>query len=137
MERRYAVFSVKPRFAEALVDGRKKFEFRRMKPTLRPGDVVYVYATSPVKAVIGSFVCGGVVEGSPTRLWTEFGHVSETSRADFREYFRDKNRAFAIRVMSPLSWSRPIHLDDMRLKVPGFCAPQSYRFVPKKLGVPI
>lgn len=137
MGRRYAVFSVKPKFARALLDGRKKFEFRRMKPTLRPGDIVYVYATSPVKAVIGSFVCGTVVEGSPTRLWDDLGADSHTPRSYFRRYFHDARRAFAIEVQSPMSWARPLELDDVRAKIPGFWPPQSYRFVPTKLGLAV
>lgn len=133
MERRYAVFSVKPRFAQALVEGRKGFEFRRARPSLRPGDVVYVYATAPVQAVIGSFVCGHVVEGSPTKVWGEVGAMSETPRAYFRRYFRDRIRAFAIAVRSPSAWANPLGLDALQDKLPGFYPPQSYRFVPAEL----
>lgn len=137
MERRYALFAVKPEFAEALVEGRKRFELRRTRPSLRTGDVVYVYATSPVKAVLGSFVCGSVVEGSPTGIWIQVGGEVEVSRRRFRDYFRSATRAFAIEVMSPRTLSEPLTLDELRLSLPGFCPPQSYKFVPKKLGLAV
>lgn len=137
MERRYALFAVRPEFAEALVEGRKRFELRRTRPSLRPGDVVYVYATSPVMAVVGSFVCGDVVEGSPTGIWSQVGREAEVSRSRFRAYFQSASRAFAIEVLSPRTLRSPLSLKTLRLAVPGFHPPQSYKFVPKGLGLAV
>ncbi len=137
MERKYALFAVRPEFANALVAGRKPFEFRRTRPSLREGDVIYVYATAPVKAVIGSFLCGGVVEGSPTGVWTQCGRNAELSRRRFRDYFKNAGRAYAIEVMSPRPLTAPLTLQMLRDALPGFHPPQSYRFVPKRLGLEV
>lgn len=135
MERRYALFAVKPEFADALINGRKEFELRRTRPSLRAGDVVYVYSTSPVKAVIGSFLCGEIVEGSPTGIWSEIGQGTELTRRRFRDYFRQAGRAYAIEVTSPRKFAQPLTLSDLREALPGFHPPQSYRFVPRRLGL--
>ncbi len=43
---RHVVMSVHPRFAEAIMDGRKKIEFRK-RPLADDVSVVWVYATAP------------------------------------------------------------------------------------------
>lgn len=129
MERRYALFAVKPELALALVHGRKRFELRRTRPSLRPGDVIYVYATSPVKAIVGSFTCADVLEGSPTHIWKQVGNEANVTRQRFRDYFQSAQRAFAIEAISPRPLDVPLTLAELQDTVPGFTAPQSYRYV--------
>ncbi len=129
MERRAAVFSVKPDFAQALISGAKRFEFRRVRPTLDWGDTVFVYATSPRKAIVGTFMCGRIVEGRPLGLWKKLGRHSGTSRQHFLEYFADTSIAFAIEVTNPSAWSEPLPLARIRRRIPGFHPPQSYRYL--------
>lgn len=129
MERRAAVFAVRPDLAQALMSGEKRFEFRRVRPTLDYGDTVFVYSTSPEKAIIGTFTCGTIVEGSPLALWRRLGHRSGTSRARFLGYFADTDVAYAIEVMSPAAWREPLSLSTIRHRIPGFHPPQSYRFL--------
>lgn len=129
MERRYALFAVRPDFAEALVEGRKRVEFRRVRPSLSPGDAVYVYATAPVKAVIGAFVCGSIVEGRPDTLWQEFAQAAGMPKRFFTSYFRGSERGCAIKVAQPRPWPSPLVLGRIRQHIPGFSPPRSYLFL--------
>lgn len=129
MESRSVVLAVRPDFAAALLCGSKRFEFRRVRPTLRRGDVVYVYSTAPVQAIVGGFVCGDIFEGRPETLWKKFGRDADTPRAIFKEYFADSERASAIEVTAPFAWPNPFTLAAIRSRVPSFHPPQSYKFL--------
>lgn len=129
MERRAAVFSIKPHLIEAIISGDKRFEFRRVRPALEYGDTVFMYSTSPEMAIVGEFTCGRILEGSPTSLWRKLGKDSGTSRAGLLDYFSDKDTGFAIEIEKPLVWSHPLNLASIREGAPGFHPPQSYRFL--------
>ena len=135
MERKRAVLSVKPRLARALVAGEKRVEFRRARPTFQPGDTIYVYATSPIQAIVGSFICGSISEGTPTKLWRHHADGSEITRAFFRDYFNGSGTAYAIEVRHPKAWTSPLSLDSLRNLIPGFHPPQSYRFLSGELDL--
>ena len=51
----FLVLSVRPLFAEAIVDRRKTIEIRRQRPNVKPGTLGLVYSPSPMQAVVGSF----------------------------------------------------------------------------------
>ena len=129
MEHRRAIFAVKPHLAEALVRGDKQIEFRRSRPRLEEGDVIYVYATSPVQAIVGRFTCGGVIEGRPTQLWRDYRHASQVTRSFFLGYFNGNDRGFAIPVKDPERLDPPLALDQIQQLIPGFYPPRSYRFL--------
>ena len=129
MGRQAAIFAVKPDFASALVSGAKRIEFRRVRPTLAQGDLVYVYSTAPVKGIVGTFVCGDIFEGSPDTIWRRFKRNAETTRALYREYFDGARRAIAIEVKEPTHWTRPLFLPAIRRRFPNFHPPRSYRFL--------
>lgn len=62
------LLSIHPEFADAIFDGRKHFEFRRVifKECV---DEIVVYATAPISRVVGVFLVDDIYEGSPTELW--------------------------------------------------------------------
>lgn len=47
------ILSIKPRFARAIMDGSKRYELRRRIFKNENVDTAYIYATSPVKKIIG------------------------------------------------------------------------------------
>ncbi len=135
MERRHAILAVRPHLAQALVTGEKRIEFRRARPGFTPGDVIYVYAASPIQAIVGSFICGSISEGTPTKLWRHYADRSEITRAFFRDYFNGSGKGYAIEVRHPKAWTSPLSLDSLRDLIPGFHPPQSYRFLSGELDL--
>lgn len=130
MERRRAVFAVRPPLARALISGNKRVEFRRARPSLKPGDIIYVYATSPVQAIIGRFMCGEIIAASPSQLWRDYGRMSELTRRHFFDYFDGRLTGYAIKVRGPTAWPSPVTLENLRTVMPGFHPPRSYILLP-------
>ncbi len=55
------IFSIKPKYVERILSGEKKYEFRK-RIWKKQVDRVFIYASSPVKKIVASFVPIGVVE---------------------------------------------------------------------------
>lgn len=65
------LLSIKPEFAYKILSGEKKFEYRRR--IFRQTDVtsVLVYASGPVRSVIGEFQIGQIITEAPDLVWDE------------------------------------------------------------------
>lgn len=54
------LLSIKPEYAEKILNGTKLFEFRKFFPRDESVRKIIIYATSPVCMVIGEFEIGGL-----------------------------------------------------------------------------
>ncbi|WP_148416484.1 hypothetical protein [Haloferax sp. KTX1] len=114
------LLSIKPEFAEKILDQEKRYEFRktRFQDPSRI-ETIYLYASSPVQEIVGSFSLDEVIEGPPEQLWQDFGAVSGIDdRSRFMDYFGDADTGYAIEVDSTSRFERSIdprqHIDDFR-----------------------
>ena len=56
------LLSVKPKYAELIMMGCKKYEFRKVIFSNKHIDLTYIYSSSPVKKIIGTFRIGDIIE---------------------------------------------------------------------------
>jgi predicted transcriptional regulator len=56
---------VDPEWAIAILRGTKKWDLRAKRLAIDSGDVAVLYANAPLKAVVGFFVVGEVISGTP------------------------------------------------------------------------
>ncbi len=108
------------------MSGAKKVEFRK-RPFGRDVTHVVVYASSPVKRVLGFFEVKEIDEASPRVLWQRYAAVGGISREDYDGYFGLASSAVAIRVERVHSLRTPIPLSEV---LPAGRAPQSYAYLP-------
>lgn len=104
------LLSVKPRFAEAILAGTKKFEFRRALFRSPDVETVVLYASSPVQRVIGEFRIADILSLAPSELWARTHRWSGIDRSYFDEYFREREVGFALKVENPRAYRRPLSL---------------------------
>lgn len=106
---RIALMAIHVEFAEAILKGEKRVEFR--KRPLRP-EVTHVvmYATKPVGATLGVFSVQRQVTGSPRELWARFASVGGISRGRFFEYFAGHDMGTAIEVEGVVPFDPPVSL---------------------------
>ncbi len=120
------ILSIKPEYAERILNGQKKFEFRKCIFKNEKVDTVIIYATMPVGKVVGEFKIGDILSLAPQELWTSTKKYAGISRQFFDEYFSDREKGFAIGVEAPLRYKVPLNLTDI---IPGATPPQSFRYV--------
>ncbi len=120
------LLSIKPKYVKSIIDGRKRYEFR--KRIFREPSVsrIYIYASSPVKKIVGSFEVGKILEDRPADLWENVKDYAGIDDRDFFSYFVGKSRAFAIEIKDFQEFSEPI---DPKVTIPGFIPPQSYCYM--------
>ena len=120
--RRTAVFSLWKAYADAIWSGEKRYEFRRRRMSVAPGDRVLVYETAPASAVVGEFIAGALVWGTPAQVRAAVGAAGGPG---LDEYFAGAEMVSGVRVVAPLRYARPRPLSDFGLVRP----PLSYAFL--------
>ncbi len=131
---RTLLLSVHPRFARAILDGRKTVELRRQRVGATDGAVVILYATSPVMAVLGTTRLDSVESASPHEIWQRHGPNTSLTRQECLEYLDGCEIASALTLSDATALSAPVLLRALRATSP-FQPPQSYRYV--GLGDPL
>ena len=125
------LLSIKPKYAEAITEGRKSFEFRKSIFKYHSVERVYLYATKPVSKVVGSFKVGEIICREPKLLWEEFGSLSGVTRTEFLRYFKDNDIGFAIEIKDLEIFQTPL---NPRLLIEGFTAPRSFKYIDGQLS---
>ena len=123
------LFSLKPRYANLVFKGLKKFELRRRGLTLMKGRDVFVYVTSPVGKLRGGFRVGEVWTGTPEGIWEVVAHSACIERPDFDAYYAGRSIAYALEITEVWEYLDPVGLNELRDMFQNFVAPQSWRYV--------
>ncbi len=123
------LMSLKPKYARMIFAGVKKYELRRISglPRVGEGSLIVVYVSGNVKAVVGEFSAGRILEGAPEALWARVRRPGTGIGEDAWEYIRGAKRAIAIEVLEPRLYQRPVSLEEIRRIIPGWNPPFSYK----------
>lgn len=116
--------SIKPEFVEEIIQGNKKFEYR--KRIFKRTDItsVVVYATKPYGKVVGEFEIEQILVDTPNSIWKQTRKQSGISKNFFNDYFDGHLEGIAIQIKEFIEYEEPLDLFefDNNLKV----APQSF-----------
>ncbi len=116
---------IKPRYAEPIMAGRKRVEFRKIPFARAPSHVV-VYASSPVKQVLGYFEVSDIDIDDVDALWAKHARVGGIAEDQFARYFCGRDAGVAIGVGRVVTAGRPMALADLGLSGR---PPQSFSYV--------
>jgi len=120
------ILSIRPKYAQLILSGAKRYEFRKFIFNNKYVYEVYVYATSPIKRIVGVFNIGNIIRDSPKELWAQLGHLSGMNEAEFFDYFQDIKIGFAIEITNVEIFDAPL---DPKEQIPGFTPPQSFCYL--------
>lgn len=120
------LLSIKPEYAEKILSGEKRFEFRKAIFRDERVSTVVIYATKPIGKVVGEFRVSSVIEAEPSTLWRRTAHAAGISSQYFDEYFSGRSRGYAIVVGKPKRYRKPRELKTVH---PRAVPPQSFCYV--------
>lgn len=126
---RNILLSIRPKFANDLVDGIKTIELRRRFPMLPEGTKIYVYSTAPEKQVIGEVVIDKIVKMNVGDLWVEISTYQGIRTQEFIDYFDGMSEGYAIYVRDAKRYDKPLSLDKITDKKR---PPQSFYYIEEK-----
>jgi len=113
-EQRIVLLSVLSKYARAILEGKKTVELRRVHMLAPTGSLLLLYSSSPTKALVGTAILDRIQGSTPRDLWTEVRGCAGVTRAEYDEYFRGVQRAFAFRLRDIQALSAPASLATMR-----------------------
>jgi len=123
MRSRMVLMSIKPVYADRILSGEKKFEFRRQ---CFGEDVkrVEIYSSYPVQRIVGYFTVKAIYRDTPEKIWDlckEFAGIDLTS---YTAYFNNRNIAYSIAIGAVRAYPVPRLLSEYHAR-----PPQSYCYI--------
>jgi predicted transcriptional regulator len=119
------LLSIKPKYAELILEGEKKYEFRRSifkNPSVKK---VVIYASSPISKVVGEFEIEDILSLNLAELWKHTMEHSGVDKEFYDSYFLGKDIGHAIKVKSVKRYSKHKELKDFDINY----APQSFAYI--------
>jgi predicted transcriptional regulator len=131
---RRLLLSLKPRYADAILDGSKTIELRRTRPRIEIPTDALIYASSPRCAVVGTCRVVEVLEFTPLGMWRLHGREAAIDYAAYKAYFDGCTTAYGLVVAAPRRLGREIGLSSIRTAWRGFQPPQSFRYLSTEIS---
>jgi len=125
--------SVRPKYADKIFKRTKTVELRRVRPKLlEKGDLVLLYVSSPIQALVGTFKVNKIIEKPLEELWQIVQKKAGITRREFDDYYNGVSTGVAIffKVQDVQQLDEPIPLDI--LKEQAFYPPQGFRYCSPK-----
>lgn len=126
---RAVLISVKPSYANLLVNGVKTIELRKRFPSGLPaGTRLLIYSSAPEMAVIGEVEISQVEKLDIKSLWSRAALEAMISWDDFRSYFKEAEFGYAISVQKARRYENKKALGDLK-SLGVTTAPQSFQYL--------
>ena len=119
------LLSIKPEYVEQIERHTKLFEFRKRKFKNVPSEIL-IYASAPVKRIVGIIQVGAIIEDTPISLWSRCKQNAGIKEKAFFQYFKGKNQGIAIVIKDYIKFESPI--DPYKVNS-DFTPPQSYAYL--------
>ena len=126
------LFSIKPRYAEQILNGRKTVELRRrFTNSAVTGAFAFIYSTSPVCELVGYARIQNVLRMSVEDIWRGYREAAGIDRPSFDSYFEGRQEGYVIVLDNPTRLEDGVPIADLRRRF-GFVPPQSFRYVTRE-----
>lgn len=120
------LLSIRPQFADAIIQGTKTIELRRTCPNIAPDAAVLLYASAPRKAVVARARVSSILQAEPANIWRDHANEIGISTSSFRDYFDGAETAYGLRLQDVTELD-PLPLRELRAL--GIEPPQSWRYL--------
>lgn len=124
LEKENIILPIKPVFAEKILSGEKKYEYRKRLCKKEIGKI-YIYATAPVKMIIGEAGVIGKLNMDKEKLWQETQRYAGITKKFYDKYFEYQDCACAYEIGEAREYRFPVALDSIGIEY----IPQSFIYV--------
>lgn len=118
------LLSIKPQYVKEILSGNKKYEFRKFR-CREEIDTIIIYATSPIKEVVGEVSLIQIIEGDVEHVWNQTCPYGGVQKEDYQEYYKTKDVAIAYQLGEVTQYEKPKKLLDFGLTY----VPQSFAYI--------
>ena len=121
------LLSIKPEYAQRIIDGTKEFEFRTRQCREDITKIIF-YSTAPESKVVGEAEIDEVISGAPSVVWELTKHAAGIPRSFFRSYYKGRPVAVAYKLKNVIAYDEPKVLEDYGI----MHIPQSFVYLEKE-----
>lgn len=118
------ILPISPVFANKIVNGEKKYEFRK-KIAKKDVNKIYIYATSPVKKIIGEVEVLSKISMDKEELWELSYNEAGVTKEFYLKYFNENKEANAYLLGKVEKYYEGISLADIGVSY----VPQSFVYI--------
>lgn len=118
------LLSVKPEFIYKIMNGEKRYEFRR-RMCRKPVQHIYFYAVKPVQRVLARADVEEVIWDHPQKVWERTFKSAGVNREYFDRYFAGCKMAGAYFLGEVFCYEGGRELSEFGIRVP----PQSFVYI--------
>ncbi len=118
------LLSIKPQYVKQILAGKKKYEFRKFH-CRADVDTIVIYATAPIKQIIGEAALLRIIEGDVEYVWHETRGFGGILKKDYKEYYKEREVAIAYELGEVTLYDKPKKLKDVGLDY----VPQSFAYL--------
>lgn len=106
------------------MSGKKEYEYRKVAFN-KNVKIMILYATSPVKQIVGEVGVVGVIRHTPQTIWNLTKEFSGISKDEFDLYYQNKEYAIAYKLGGVKRYDKPKLLKYFNINK----APQSFIYL--------
>lgn len=119
------ILSIKPIYAEKILNGEKTFELR--KSIFKKNNIkkVIIYASSPISKIIGEFEIELILHDEINELWKKTKENNGVEKTFFNEYFENREKGYAIKIKNTKRYKVYYNIHEKY----GLKAPQSFSYL--------
>jgi predicted transcriptional regulator len=125
----HVLLAIKPRFVELILSGKKVVEVRRGGTSIKAGDVLILYSSSPERSVRATCAVGAVETQTVRSALAAMNGRTGLSEEELQDYLSGAETATLLSIESVFRLSRPVPLKELRSGNRRMVIPQSYRFL--------
>lgn len=126
---RAVLLSIKPKYADLILAGSKRVEFRRSW-AVQDVSVIVLYSSSPIRRIVGMVEVDEIIVTSPNSLWeTCIERGGGLTRNELQSYFSGKSQGVAVLLGKVFKLAAHIQPSDV---ISEFVPPQSFRYLDVK-----
>ena len=111
------MLSINPEYAERILAGLKKYEFRKRLAN-KTVDKIIIYSTFPIMKVVGEVKVIKIISSSPSALWEQTKKSAGISRDKYRQYFKGCKVAYAYQLGEVIQYDPPKQLSEFNVDLP-------------------
>ena len=119
------LLSIRPEFVDKIFAGTKKFEFRKSLFKKSGIKHVVIYASAPIKRVVGEFEIEDILSDEIDVIWERTQKYAGITEFFYKSYFQNRKTANAIKIGRIKKFEKTKSLSDYNIKQ----APQSFCYI--------
>ena len=105
------LLSIRPKYAQKIFSGEKRFEFRKRKPRQAVGRV-FVYECHPSRTIVGWFSVSQIHSGPPGEIWEKCKESGGIDEEAYFSYCRGKKAIHALEIDQVFRFEPPMNPID-------------------------